>query len=229
MFCPQYGDTTHTLIEYLSPYKGLFLPSYKEPLFRDPLLANLWVSPTTPPHLLQPVPFFPLWCFLCIHMEEVRWISISPLSVPDNILVHIFPFLWNYRLKDYHKITTKHDYVYFDHICISLSSLTAYSSFLSKSTNRSELHRSHCGKPARWPNGANFRLVGLLSPVHVHSLWVQQTHRAKGQSKQTPQAVAPPLLLENVGAFIQNSKPSYKMTSPQNSKIAPRKKEQEEM
>uniref|UniRef100_A0A669E667 4-hydroxyphenylpyruvate dioxygenase n=1 Tax=Oreochromis niloticus TaxID=8128 RepID=A0A669E667_ORENI len=37
MFCPQYGDTTHTLIEYLSPYKGLFLPSYKEPLFRDPL------------------------------------------------------------------------------------------------------------------------------------------------------------------------------------------------
>uniref|UniRef100_A0A668S786 4-hydroxyphenylpyruvate dioxygenase n=1 Tax=Oreochromis aureus TaxID=47969 RepID=A0A668S786_OREAU len=30
-----YGDTTHTLIEYLSPYKGLFLP----------------ISPTTPPHL----------------------------------------------------------------------------------------------------------------------------------------------------------------------------------
>lgn len=40
-FCPQYGDTTHTLIEYLSPYKGLFLPGYKEPLFRDPLLPNL--------------------------------------------------------------------------------------------------------------------------------------------------------------------------------------------
>ncbi|XP_054481391.1 4-hydroxyphenylpyruvate dioxygenase [Anoplopoma fimbria] len=36
-----YGDTTHTLIEYLSPYKGLFLPGYKEPLFRDPLLAKL--------------------------------------------------------------------------------------------------------------------------------------------------------------------------------------------
>lgn len=41
MFCPQYGDTTHTLIEYLGPYKGLFLPGYKEPLFRDPLLATL--------------------------------------------------------------------------------------------------------------------------------------------------------------------------------------------
>uniref|UniRef100_A0A8C5HC94 4-hydroxyphenylpyruvate dioxygenase n=1 Tax=Gouania willdenowi TaxID=441366 RepID=A0A8C5HC94_GOUWI len=36
-----YGDTTHTLVEYLGPYKGLFLPGYKEPLFRDPLLANL--------------------------------------------------------------------------------------------------------------------------------------------------------------------------------------------
>nr|XP_046267576.1 4-hydroxyphenylpyruvate dioxygenase [Scatophagus argus] len=36
-----YGDTTHTLIEHLSPYKGLFLPGYKEPLFRDPLLAKL--------------------------------------------------------------------------------------------------------------------------------------------------------------------------------------------
>lgn len=36
-----YGDTTHTFIEYLSPYKGLFLPGYKEPLFRDPLLAKL--------------------------------------------------------------------------------------------------------------------------------------------------------------------------------------------
>uniref|UniRef100_A0A3B3VKT6 4-hydroxyphenylpyruvate dioxygenase n=1 Tax=Poecilia latipinna TaxID=48699 RepID=A0A3B3VKT6_9TELE len=36
-----YGDTTHTLIEYLEPYKGLFLPRYKEPLFRDPLLAKL--------------------------------------------------------------------------------------------------------------------------------------------------------------------------------------------
>ncbi|KAF3841290.1 hypothetical protein F7725_007152 [Dissostichus mawsoni] len=37
-----YGDTTHTLVEYLSPYKGLFLPGYKEPLFKDPLpLAGL--------------------------------------------------------------------------------------------------------------------------------------------------------------------------------------------
>ncbi|XP_033465917.1 4-hydroxyphenylpyruvate dioxygenase [Epinephelus lanceolatus] len=36
-----YGDTTHTLIEYLSPYKGLFLPGYKQPLFKDPLLAKL--------------------------------------------------------------------------------------------------------------------------------------------------------------------------------------------
>lgn len=41
MFRPQYGDTTHTLIEYLSPYKGLFLPGYKDPLFRDPLLPKL--------------------------------------------------------------------------------------------------------------------------------------------------------------------------------------------
>ncbi|KAG7224492.1 hypothetical protein INR49_015016, partial [Caranx melampygus] len=37
-----YGDTTHTLIEYLGPYKGLFLPTYKEPLFRDPLLSKLY-------------------------------------------------------------------------------------------------------------------------------------------------------------------------------------------
>ncbi|XP_049598847.1 4-hydroxyphenylpyruvate dioxygenase [Syngnathus scovelli] len=36
-----YGDTTHTFIEYLAPYKGLFLPGYKEPMFRDPLLAKL--------------------------------------------------------------------------------------------------------------------------------------------------------------------------------------------
>ncbi|XP_008288760.1 4-hydroxyphenylpyruvate dioxygenase [Stegastes partitus] len=36
-----YGDTTHTLIEYLGPYKGLFLPNFREPLFRDPLLAKL--------------------------------------------------------------------------------------------------------------------------------------------------------------------------------------------
>lgn len=38
---PQYGDTTHTFVEYLGPYKGLFLPNYREPLFRDPLLAKL--------------------------------------------------------------------------------------------------------------------------------------------------------------------------------------------
>uniref|UniRef100_A0A667ZKZ8 4-hydroxyphenylpyruvate dioxygenase n=1 Tax=Myripristis murdjan TaxID=586833 RepID=A0A667ZKZ8_9TELE len=36
-----YGDTTHTLIEYLGAYKGLFLPGYKEPLFSDPLLPKL--------------------------------------------------------------------------------------------------------------------------------------------------------------------------------------------
>uniref|UniRef100_W5M5D0 4-hydroxyphenylpyruvate dioxygenase n=1 Tax=Lepisosteus oculatus TaxID=7918 RepID=W5M5D0_LEPOC len=36
-----YGDTTHTFVEYLGPYKGLFLPGYKEPTFRDPLLPQL--------------------------------------------------------------------------------------------------------------------------------------------------------------------------------------------
>ncbi|XP_061753994.1 4-hydroxyphenylpyruvate dioxygenase [Nerophis ophidion] len=36
-----YGDTTHTFIEYLGPYKGLFLPGYKQPLFKDPVLAKL--------------------------------------------------------------------------------------------------------------------------------------------------------------------------------------------
>lgn len=36
-----YGDTTHTLIEYLEPYKGLFLPGFKEPLCKDPLLPKL--------------------------------------------------------------------------------------------------------------------------------------------------------------------------------------------
>ncbi|XP_069082961.1 4-hydroxyphenylpyruvate dioxygenase isoform X2 [Pleurodeles waltl] len=36
-----YGDTTHTLIEYLGPYKGTFLPGFKEPLYRDPLLLTL--------------------------------------------------------------------------------------------------------------------------------------------------------------------------------------------
>lgn len=36
----QYGDTTHTLIEKLN-YKGLFLPGYHAPLFKDPLLPML--------------------------------------------------------------------------------------------------------------------------------------------------------------------------------------------
>ncbi|KAK1787886.1 hypothetical protein P4O66_016362 [Electrophorus voltai] len=36
-----YGNTTHTFIEYMGPYKGLFLPGYKEPLFKDPLLPKL--------------------------------------------------------------------------------------------------------------------------------------------------------------------------------------------
>uniref|UniRef100_A0A665U7N8 4-hydroxyphenylpyruvate dioxygenase n=2 Tax=Echeneis naucrates TaxID=173247 RepID=A0A665U7N8_ECHNA len=36
-----YGDTVHTLVEYLGPYKGLFLPGYREPLFKDPFLAKL--------------------------------------------------------------------------------------------------------------------------------------------------------------------------------------------
>ncbi|XP_053188321.1 4-hydroxyphenylpyruvate dioxygenase [Scomber japonicus] len=36
-----YGDTTHTLIEYLGPYQGLFLPGYKAPLYKDPVLAKL--------------------------------------------------------------------------------------------------------------------------------------------------------------------------------------------
>uniref|UniRef100_A0A8V1A7F1 4-hydroxyphenylpyruvate dioxygenase n=1 Tax=Gallus gallus TaxID=9031 RepID=A0A8V1A7F1_CHICK len=35
-----YGDTTHTLVEKLN-YKGLFLPGYHAPLFRDPLLPRL--------------------------------------------------------------------------------------------------------------------------------------------------------------------------------------------
>ncbi|XP_069767365.1 4-hydroxyphenylpyruvate dioxygenase isoform X2 [Narcine bancroftii] len=36
-----YGDTTHTFVEYLGPYRGVFLPGYKEPLFRNPLLPKL--------------------------------------------------------------------------------------------------------------------------------------------------------------------------------------------
>ncbi|XP_051966189.1 4-hydroxyphenylpyruvate dioxygenase [Xyrauchen texanus] len=42
-----YGDTTHTFIEYMGPYKGLFLPGYHKPLFKDPLLPKL------PPGLLN--------------------------------------------------------------------------------------------------------------------------------------------------------------------------------
>uniref|UniRef100_A0AAZ3RDX5 4-hydroxyphenylpyruvate dioxygenase n=1 Tax=Oncorhynchus tshawytscha TaxID=74940 RepID=A0AAZ3RDX5_ONCTS len=42
-----YGDTTHTLIEYLSPYKGLFLPGYNAPVVKDCLLPKL------PPGLLN--------------------------------------------------------------------------------------------------------------------------------------------------------------------------------
>nr|XP_033811915.1 4-hydroxyphenylpyruvate dioxygenase isoform X1 [Geotrypetes seraphini]XP_033811916.1 4-hydroxyphenylpyruvate dioxygenase isoform X2 [Geotrypetes seraphini] len=35
-----YGDTTHTLVEKAG-YKGLFLPGYEAPLFKDPLLPKL--------------------------------------------------------------------------------------------------------------------------------------------------------------------------------------------
>ncbi|KAK6476467.1 4-hydroxyphenylpyruvate dioxygenase-like [Huso huso] len=35
-----YGDTTHTLVERMD-YKGLFLPGFEAPLFRDPLLDTL--------------------------------------------------------------------------------------------------------------------------------------------------------------------------------------------
>uniref|UniRef100_A0A8C7IH44 4-hydroxyphenylpyruvate dioxygenase n=1 Tax=Oncorhynchus kisutch TaxID=8019 RepID=A0A8C7IH44_ONCKI len=42
-----YGDTTHTLIEYLGPYKGLFLPGYNAPVVKDCLLPKL------PPGLLN--------------------------------------------------------------------------------------------------------------------------------------------------------------------------------
>uniref|UniRef100_A0A8D0H2V3 4-hydroxyphenylpyruvate dioxygenase n=1 Tax=Sphenodon punctatus TaxID=8508 RepID=A0A8D0H2V3_SPHPU len=35
-----YGDTTHTLIEKLN-YKGLFLPGFEPPLFKDPLFLKL--------------------------------------------------------------------------------------------------------------------------------------------------------------------------------------------
>uniref|UniRef100_W5L971 4-hydroxyphenylpyruvate dioxygenase n=1 Tax=Astyanax mexicanus TaxID=7994 RepID=W5L971_ASTMX len=46
-----YGDTTHTLVEYMTPYKGLFLPGYQEPLFKDPLLPKL--MPHCCSHLLS--------------------------------------------------------------------------------------------------------------------------------------------------------------------------------
>lgn len=36
-----YGDTTHTFVEYLGAYNGLFLPGFKEPLFKDTLLPKL--------------------------------------------------------------------------------------------------------------------------------------------------------------------------------------------
>nr|XP_023996631.1 4-hydroxyphenylpyruvate dioxygenase [Salvelinus alpinus] len=42
-----YGDTTHTLIEYLGPYKGLFLPGYNTSVVKDCLLPKL------PPGLLN--------------------------------------------------------------------------------------------------------------------------------------------------------------------------------
>uniref|UniRef100_A0A674A9M3 4-hydroxyphenylpyruvate dioxygenase n=1 Tax=Salmo trutta TaxID=8032 RepID=A0A674A9M3_SALTR len=42
-----YGDTTHTLIEYLGPYKGLFLPGYNASVVKDSLLPKL------PPGLLN--------------------------------------------------------------------------------------------------------------------------------------------------------------------------------
>ncbi|XP_075440810.1 4-hydroxyphenylpyruvate dioxygenase-like [Ascaphus truei] len=35
-----YGDTTHTLVEKMD-YKGVFLPGFEAPLFRDPLLPKL--------------------------------------------------------------------------------------------------------------------------------------------------------------------------------------------
>ncbi|XP_073523679.1 4-hydroxyphenylpyruvate dioxygenase isoform X2 [Phyllobates terribilis] len=40
-FLFQYGDTTHTLVEYLGPYQGVFLPGFKKPLYSDPLLSSL--------------------------------------------------------------------------------------------------------------------------------------------------------------------------------------------
>ncbi|KAM3933687.1 4-hydroxyphenylpyruvate dioxygenase [Leptodactylus fuscus] len=36
-----YGDTTHTLVEYLGPYQGVFLPGFKKPLHSDPVLSSL--------------------------------------------------------------------------------------------------------------------------------------------------------------------------------------------
>lgn len=36
-----YGDTTHTLVEYLGAYNGVFLPGFIKPLFKDTLLPKL--------------------------------------------------------------------------------------------------------------------------------------------------------------------------------------------
>lgn len=37
---PQYGDTTHTLVEKMN-YTGWFLPGFEAPAFVDPLLSKL--------------------------------------------------------------------------------------------------------------------------------------------------------------------------------------------
>lgn len=36
-----YGDTTHTLVEYLGSYQSVFLPGFKKPLYTDPMLSSL--------------------------------------------------------------------------------------------------------------------------------------------------------------------------------------------
>lgn len=72
----QYGDTTHTLVEYLSPYKGLFLPGYKEPLFKDPLLAKLWVSNIPNMFIMGIIPFF----------AELSWKNTHAMIVFSSFL-----------------------------------------------------------------------------------------------------------------------------------------------
>uniref|UniRef100_A0A4W3ID23 4-hydroxyphenylpyruvate dioxygenase n=1 Tax=Callorhinchus milii TaxID=7868 RepID=A0A4W3ID23_CALMI len=37
----QFGDLTHTFVEYPSPYSGLFLPGFKKTYIKDPLLSKL--------------------------------------------------------------------------------------------------------------------------------------------------------------------------------------------